>query len=65
MNSQLAFQHTDEYKSLGNLGVCLGFLCGKPVYRKFDMTDVRPNASSLLLYGLDQKTRVVNGSLRL
>jgi hypothetical protein len=48
MNSQLAFQHTKEYKSLSTMGVCIGQLCGKPVYRKFDMRDVRPDQASLI-----------------
>lgn len=42
MNSQQAFESTEEYGSLSRLGIFLGFLCGKPIYRKFDMSDVRP-----------------------
>lgn len=45
MNSQLSFNSTEEYTVLEKVGKCVGILCGKPVYRKFDIRDVRPIAN--------------------
>ena len=42
MLNQGTYNQGNEYESVKKAGVCIGFLCGGPVYRRFDARDIKP-----------------------
>lgn len=41
MLNQGTYNQGNEYKSFQKVGVCIGLLCGAPVYRRFEAKDIR------------------------